>query len=173
MKTMNVIPDSAPLDYHSGATAGKRPTAERRIRSPGHRRAFSLTEVSVVLTILAILLAMAVPSFRRSLEQSKADIAAANLRGLWVAERVYWLETRAFTADMSKLESLGLVDPALTSTGNPYVYKITRARANTFSASANRSGSTQWSGALTIDQTGIVKGQIRERGGRVIEPVVY
>ena len=86
----------------------------RSTQSPSVSRGFSLVEVMVVLTILGILIAMAVPRYTRAIEQSRADIAAANLRAIWSAERLYWLENRVYTADLNRLQTLGLLDSAVT-----------------------------------------------------------
>ena len=43
------------------------------------RRAFSLLEVIIVMTVIGVLMAMTVPHYQRAIEQSRADIAAANL----------------------------------------------------------------------------------------------
>ena len=43
------------------------------------RRGFTLVEMMIVLTIIAIVATMCIPTFQRAVEQSEADIAAANL----------------------------------------------------------------------------------------------
>ena len=63
-------------------------TADRRTA----RRGFTLTELMVVTTLIGVMAAMSVPSFQRAVEQSRVDIAVANLRAVWAAERLYWLE---------------------------------------------------------------------------------
>src|SRR5450830_404694 len=85
------------------------PTADR---TPAPR-GFTLTELMVTLTIIAAMTAMSVPSFQRAMEQSRADIAAANLRAIWAAQRLYWLENHAYTSDLTQLQALGLLDPQL------------------------------------------------------------
>jgi len=85
------------------------------------RRGFSLIELMVAVAILAAIVAFAAPSFRKTVEQARADIAVANLRTIWTAERLYWLQSGAFTAEWSKLiredpddpEDLDLLEPSL------------------------------------------------------------
>jgi prepilin-type N-terminal cleavage/methylation domain-containing protein len=128
------------------------------------RGGWSLTEVMVVLTMIGVLLAISAPSFHRSVEQSRADVAAANLRAIWSAQRVYWLEYRTYAASLSVLESLDLVDPAVVSATTTYVYAIQSADDSTFSASATRTGSARWSGAFTVDHSGVISGAITASG---------
>ena len=60
------------------------------------RRGFSLLEVTVVMTIMGVMLAIPAPMFFRAVEQSKLDVAAGNLRAIWGAQRFYYLEYGRF-----------------------------------------------------------------------------
>jgi prepilin-type N-terminal cleavage/methylation domain-containing protein len=133
------------------------------------RRGFSLIEAMVVVAIMGVLFAMALPTFGRAVEQAQADIAAANLRALWAAERLYWLDNRVYTADLSALQSLGLIDPTLLSSSN-YTYAVSAPDAATFTATATRAGSAKWSGTLAIDQNGAASGSITAAGENPITP---
>lgn len=134
------------------------------------RPAVTLIEVMLVLIVLGVLLSMAAPSFHRSVEQSWADVAGANLRAIWTAQRLYWLEHRTYTAGLSELESLGLVDPAVVSATQPYRYEISSADATSFTAKATRSGSARWSGYFKIDEQGDMWGDVHAWGEPDIEP---
>ncbi|MBU4273153.1 MAG: prepilin-type N-terminal cleavage/methylation domain-containing protein [Planctomycetes bacterium] len=131
--------------------------------------AFTLVEVMVVLIVVAVLTAFCVPSFQRALEQSRADVAAANLRAIWSAERLYWLENHAYTADLSGLQDLGMIDPEIVLSTTGYVYSATTA-ADGFQATAERTGSTFRSGQLMIDETGAISGEVTAGDGTVISP---
>jgi prepilin-type N-terminal cleavage/methylation domain-containing protein len=134
------------------------------------RSGISLIELMVVLTILGVLVATAVPSFRKSIEQSRADIAAANLRAIWSAERLYWLENRVFAGSLSDLESSDLIDSTISGGSESYQYAIDAADATTFTATATRSGSGTWAGSFSIDQTGVVAGSVSDSRGITITP---
>jgi Tfp pilus assembly protein PilE len=125
-------------------------------------------EVVLVMTLLAVLVALSMPSYGRAVEQSRAEIAAANLRAIWSAQRLYWLENRAYATTFADLGPL--LDPAITSATAPYAYAISAADATTFTATATRRGSTQWSGQLTIDQTGTGAGALQAVGETDIVP---
>ena len=123
-----------------------------------------------MLTVMGILISMAAPSFHRSMEQSRADIAGANLRAVWAAQRLYWLEYRTYTNNLSELESLGLLDPTIVSATKPYEYSIVSADASTFVAKALRTQSQRWSGQFEIDQDGVTGGVISATGEPDIVP---
>ena len=133
----------------------------RRIAS----RAFSLIEMMVVLVVIGILVAMAVPTYQRAVEQSHVDIAAANLRAIWAAERLYWLEYHTYTADLTELRNLGVLDSSVVASATGYVYAVPAAETNAFEATATRTGGTAWAGQLTIDQTGAIAGAVSGAGG--------
>jgi prepilin-type N-terminal cleavage/methylation domain-containing protein len=132
-------------------------------------RGFTLTELMVVVTIIGVLAAMSVPSFQRAMEQSRVDIAAANLRCIWAAERLYWLEFQTYTADLSVLQACKLLDPSLTGSSNGFDYTVATATSGC-SATATRSGSTYWSGSLSISTDGEVSGAVNASGQSSVTP---
>jgi prepilin-type N-terminal cleavage/methylation domain-containing protein len=142
-------------------------------------RGFTLVEIMVVLTVVGLLVTMGVPSFNRTLENSRADIAVTNLRAIWAAERVYWLENHKFTT-LAVLQSSKLLDPSIaSSTTGPYNYSISVAADNaSFTAQAERagngsnscSGAFQLTGSTSNSSTdGIVTGSVSS-GGKTITP---
>lgn len=133
-------------------------------------RGVSLMEVLIALAVIGVLVSMSVPSFRRSMEQSRADIAGANLRAIWSAERIYWLEYRCYTTDLSALESAGLLDPTIVSGTPQYAYAVASADSNSFTAAAARRGSAQWSGQFSISENGEVSGVLQATGEPNIVP---
>jgi prepilin-type N-terminal cleavage/methylation domain-containing protein len=129
-------------------------------------RGFTLVELVIALTIMAILVTMSLPRFGRAIEQSRADFAVANLRAIWAAERLYWLENHAYTDKLTQetpkgLYELGLLDPAVLSTTGDYIYTITTSAGGVaFQATATRKAGAAWAGAFTIDQDGATDGAI-------------
>lgn len=138
-----------------------------RLRS---RAALSLVELLVAVTLIGILSAIAMPSFRRAVDQSRADIAGANLRAIWSAERCYWLEYRTYTSDLTQLQTMGLLDPTIVTAANYYVYSVASADNDSFVAVATRTGSAHWSGQFVIDETGVISGSIGSYGEASIAP---
>ena len=90
----------------------------RRLACRG-RRGYSLVEMMVAMTILGVLFSMGIPRFQNSLEQSRADVAGANLRSIWSAKRLYWLENRTYSPDIQTLVSYNLIDPSLVAQKQP------------------------------------------------------
>jgi type IV pilus assembly protein PilA len=144
-----------------------RHNAERRTTPRG----FTLTELMVVFAIIGAMAAMSVPSFQRAIEQSRCDIAAANLRTIWAAERLYWLEYQTYTSDLTILQSLKLLDPTINSTdAGGYNYSATVVSSSSVTAAATRSGSSQWSGSLSISGDGEISGVLSAPGNISIMP---
>ena len=140
------------------------------IRLRRSRRGFTLMELMVVLTIMGVMLSFAVPNVHRTIEQLRADIATANLRSIWSAQRLYWLDNRTFTDDLTELEALGLLDPSVSASTEWYVYSISAFDATSFTALATRSGSARWTGNFSISDTGVVGGSISAVGESDILP---
>jgi Tfp pilus assembly protein PilE len=119
----------------------------------------TLLELVMVTVIIGILASMAVPSFHRALEQSRADVACANLRAIWSAQRLYWLDNRTYAPDLATLQSLDLLDDSLSN--QPYYYyEIGNADATTFTAWATRVSNSSWNGSFNITQGGQVNGYL-------------
>jgi prepilin-type N-terminal cleavage/methylation domain-containing protein len=129
-------------------------------------RAFTLVELVVAVTIVAIMLAIGAAQYRNAIEQARANVAAANLRAIWAAQRLYWLDQRTYAGNFNSLG--GLIDPSVANGTPYYTYAIRNADDNTFTITATRIGSTDWFGTLTIDQTGALSGTIS--GPIVITP---
>ena len=141
-----------------------KPVASRR---PG----FTLLELSVAVIICGILIAFVVPSFSRVSEQNKVDAAAQFLRSIWSAQRVYWLENRTYTTELTDLSSMGLIDPKIAGGSDGFfAYSIDSASDSTFTVTATRNGSGVWSGSMVINQDGDVTGFVSGSGGSVLSP---
>lgn len=121
------------------------------------RRAMTLMELVIVMTILGILLTAGMPSFQLALEQSRAQVASANLETIWSAQRLYWLENRTYATDLATLQSAGMLDASLAHQ-TFFIYEIVSADASSFVASATRVSNAKWNGTFTIDQTGALSG---------------
>jgi prepilin-type N-terminal cleavage/methylation domain-containing protein len=136
------------------------------------RNGYSLVEVLVAAVIMCVLVAMGIPRFQQSLEQSRADVAWASLRALWSAQRLYWLENRTYAPDLPTLLSANLIDPSLSTATAPYTYQMTTpSDGSSFTATATRSGTSSWSGSFTIAVDGSFSGSIQQAGqGPILVP---
>ncbi len=65
---------------------------------------FTLIELMVVVLIIAILLAIAIPTFLGARNAANARAAQSNLRNALTAEQTNWTNNQAFSTDLSTLE---------------------------------------------------------------------
>lgn len=84
---------------------------------------FTLTELMVVVLIIAILLGLAIPTFLGARRTANDRAVASNVRNAFTATRVYYNEKLAYTADgvlMAGIEpSIGWTNAALDGTQPP------------------------------------------------------
>jgi type IV pilus assembly protein PilA len=102
-----------------GAMIGSPPAGERR-RDDG----FTLIELMVVVLIIAILIAIAVPTFMGVRRRAQDRAAQSNVRTALTAEKTFYTDRQAYTATAAELtaieSSLTYVDSsaALSPTGS-------------------------------------------------------
>ena len=138
----------------------------------GGTRGYTLVEMMIVLVVMGVMISFGIPQFSRALEQSRANVAGANLRAIWTAERIYWLEYRTYAPSLPWLASntppsqstcnpgYPLLDPSIVPGSScppdPYYsyYSVTPADPATFTATAQRAANASWSVTITITQDG-------------------
>lgn len=125
---------------------------------------FTLIELMVVVMIIAVLIAIAIPSFLGFRKSAQDRSAQSELRNVLLAEKAYWLENGDYTetgADITALEPNAVItaDPATgvfldENDANADIVCMVRTAdsGNTFSiwessASGTYYGSTDLSGA--------------------------
>jgi general secretion pathway protein G len=140
------------------------------------RRGFTLTELMVVMAIIGVMAAVSAPSYQRAIEQSRADIAVANLRAIWAAERLYWLEYHKYSDDLTQLRDLGLLDPEIANSAANAKYTYTPPQVSEDGILTEESpvGSgryivatttrTGYGGSYTINDIGTVSGTVTVSG---------
>ena len=83
---------------------------------------FTLIELMVVVLIIAILLAIAIPTFLGARNTANARAAQSNLRNALTAEKTIYTDSQAYTATVTTLTtaeaSLGWTSAAPANTGN-------------------------------------------------------
>jgi type II secretion system protein G len=68
-----------------------------------HRRGFTLIELLIVVVIIGVLAAIAVPKFQNTKGKANAASLRADLRNLITAQEAYFYDNSAYTADLSEL----------------------------------------------------------------------
>ena len=71
---------------------------------PRPRAAFTLIELLIVVVIIGLLAAIAIPKFQATKGKANAAALRSDLRNLVVAEEAYFYEKAAYTADTTELK---------------------------------------------------------------------
>ena len=107
---------------------------------------FTLIELLIVIVIIGILSAIAIPSFLAQASKARASEAKQYISAINRAQQAYYLENNSFVTDVTNISKLGLGIP--TSTSN-YDY--------TLAATPSSNGTV----AIAIPKTGVqVRGYI-------------
>ena len=144
-------------------------TIARRIRKKDE--GFTLVELMVVVMIIAILMAIAIPTFLNSRKRAQDAAAKSNVRNGLAAAQAVFTETQGYPATTAMLTSLAAEEPSLTfvatvSTGPKVISVVTDPAAATVvvsalaksgkcfsfkNVSANPGGTTEWEAPSTTD----------------------
>jgi type IV pilus assembly protein PilA len=74
---------------------------------------FTLIELMVVVLIIAILLAIAIPTFLGARERAQDRAAQSDLRNTLTAEKVHYTDNQVYTTNLTAIKS---IEPSLTYT---------------------------------------------------------
>lgn len=117
------------------------------------KNGFTLIELMVVVVIIGILGAIAIPSYRNYVIKSKRNAVQAFMLDVANREKQYFLDARSYT---SALSNLGIASTPTEVSGN---YNVTVGNIGTappsFTITANPIGSQTSDGVLTLTDTGV------------------
>src|SRR5262245_51839546 len=92
-------------------------TSARRNRAT-QMRGFTLVEIFTVLGMLAVLIAIALPSYARYRDRARTFQAVQDINAMSALAQRYWQDNRAYPDSLADIGNGGRLDPW----GKPYVY---------------------------------------------------
>jgi len=91
-----------------------------KLRSKKGKKGFTLIELMIVVAIIGILAAIAIPNFLRFQAKSKQSEAKTNLGGIFTAQTSYFAETNAY-------QDMGVISWAPVGSSVRYAYALSAA----------------------------------------------
>lgn len=123
------------------------------------QKGFTLIEVMIVVSIVAILAAIAVPSYQNSVTKGRRTDAMAALQGLAQAMERHYMTTGAYTGAATGPADTGA--PTIFSTKSPvdgsqtfYNLTISTGTATAYTLTADPTNGQEGDGNITLTQTG-------------------
>jgi type IV pilus assembly protein PilA len=80
----------------------------------GNEEGFTLVELMVVVLIIAILVAIAIPTFLGARESAQDRAAQSDLRNALTAEKVFYVDNEFYTNDTAAGGALETIEPSIT-----------------------------------------------------------
>jgi type IV pilus assembly protein PilA len=103
---------------------------------------FTLIELMVVVLIIAILLAIAIPTFLGARDRANERAAQSSLRNALTAAKTFYTDAQTFVgADETAVTGLVAIEPSLT-------YKNTDTPSTDFKMVSVKGTATDWAGAV-------------------------
>ena len=121
------------------------------IASKESQAGFTLLELLVVITIIGILAAVAVPGLGKTIERTRVRDAQAILASVYSAEQVYRLDQGSYGTLADLVSNRYVTDP---STGNAdWGFASSSVAASTFTVTATRTGGGYNGNTVTVDES--------------------
>src|SRR5881396_3480516 len=89
------------------------------MRDRREEEGFTLIELMVVVLIIAILLAIAIPTFLGARERAQDRAAQSDIRNALTAEKVFYTDNQTYTAGTTGEAAIKSIEPSLTYSAGP------------------------------------------------------
>jgi prepilin-type N-terminal cleavage/methylation domain-containing protein len=117
-------------------------------------KGFTLVELMVVIVIVGILAAVAIPKFLDATNKAKASEFPMELNGIYTGEMAYQVEKSTYATTLAHLKDSGCID--VPGTSRWFKYQIPQANSSSYVASAKINtifGATKATDSGALDQT--------------------
>lgn len=122
-----------------------------------NRKGFTIVELLVVVLVLGVLVAIALPKYSGTRDKAKIAAIKTDLRNAETAEETYYADYVAY-GDLAQLQAEGLItlSPSVTMeiTAGPDGYKA--SAKNTTIESSTKSCTVRVGAGATLDEDGVI-----------------
>ena len=124
-----------------------------RLSARSRAGGFTLIELMITVAVLALLTAIAYPSYQQQVMRGRRSSAKAAMMDIASREQQYLLATRGY-ANTAALTATGYAIPADTATFYTWAVAVPAGAVPTYTITFTPIGAQTADGALTLDQAG-------------------